>query len=106
LRDEDRPFARLGQRQNALRIGHEAVETHRRGYRPQPGHEQRIIRDHWRISSRDDQAAGVVQLAVGRQAGGFAVSALRRLLRFSLFWHALDIIWVGVFTLVYLMGAR
>ena len=46
------------------------------------------------------------RLAVGRQAGGFAVSALRRLLRFSLFWHALDIIWVGVFTLVYLMGAR
>jgi len=25
---------------------------------------------------------------------------------FSLFWHALDIVWVGVFTLVYLMGAR
>jgi cytochrome o ubiquinol oxidase subunit 3 len=22
----------------------------------------------------------------------------------SLFWHALDIVWVGVFTLVYLMG--
>jgi cytochrome o ubiquinol oxidase subunit III len=31
---------------------------------------------------------------------------LRRLLCFSLFWHALDIVWVGVFTLVYLMGAR
>ncbi len=30
----------------------------------------------------------------------------RRLLCFSLFWHALDIIWVGVFTLVYLIGAR
>jgi len=25
---------------------------------------------------------------------------------FSLFWHALDIVWVGVFTLVYLMGAE
>ncbi|MDB5737437.1 MAG: hypothetical protein JWO65_1105, partial [Sphingomonas bacterium] len=24
---------------------------------------------------------------------------------FTLFWHALDIIWVGVFTIVYLMGA-
>jgi len=29
----------------------------------------------------------------------------RRLLCFSLFWHALDIIWVGLLTLVYLMGA-
>jgi cytochrome o ubiquinol oxidase subunit III len=30
----------------------------------------------------------------------------RRLLCFSLFWHALDIIWVALMTLVYLMGAR
>ena len=30
----------------------------------------------------------------------------RRLLCFSLFWHALDIIWVGLFTVVYLMGVR
>jgi cytochrome o ubiquinol oxidase subunit 3 len=29
-----------------------------------------------------------------------------RLLCFSLFWHALDIIWVAIFTLVYLIGAR
>jgi cytochrome o ubiquinol oxidase subunit III len=29
---------------------------------------------------------------------------LRRLLCWSLFWHALDIVWVGVFTMVYLMG--
>jgi cytochrome o ubiquinol oxidase subunit III len=28
----------------------------------------------------------------------------RRLLCFALFWHALDIIWVGLFTIVYLMG--
>ncbi len=27
-----------------------------------------------------------------------------RLLRFSLFWHFLDIVWIGVFTIVYLMG--
>ena len=31
---------------------------------------------------------------------------LRRILCFSLFWHALDIIWVAVMSLVYLMGAR
>ena len=35
---------------------------------------------------------------------GLRPNVLRRLLCFSLFWHALDIVWVGVFTLVYLMG--
>jgi cytochrome o ubiquinol oxidase subunit 3 len=31
---------------------------------------------------------------------------LRRLLCFSLFWHALDIIWVALLTLVYLESLR
>jgi cytochrome o ubiquinol oxidase subunit 3 len=31
---------------------------------------------------------------------------LRRLRCFSLFWHALDIIWVALMSLVYLMGIR
>ena len=35
---------------------------------------------------------------------GLRAPVLRRLLCWSLFWHALDIVWVGVFTLVYLMG--
>ena len=35
---------------------------------------------------------------------GFAATVQRRLLCFALFWHALDIIWVGLFTVVYLMG--
>jgi cytochrome o ubiquinol oxidase subunit 3 len=35
---------------------------------------------------------------------GFRPIVERRLLCFSLFWHALDIIWVGLFTVVYLMG--
>jgi cytochrome o ubiquinol oxidase subunit 3 len=39
-------------------------------------------------------------------AKGLRPHVLRRLLCFSLFWHALDLIWVGVVTLVYLMGAR
>jgi cytochrome o ubiquinol oxidase subunit III len=39
-------------------------------------------------------------------AKGLRPNVLRRLLCFSLFWHALDMIWVGVITLVYLMGAR
>ncbi|UXN62289.1 cytochrome o ubiquinol oxidase subunit III [Phyllobacterium zundukense] len=36
---------------------------------------------------------------------GFRPMVLRRLRCFSLFWHALDIVWIGVFTIVYL-GAR
>ena len=36
---------------------------------------------------------------------GFREAIVRRVLCFSLFWHALDIIWVAVFTIVYLMGA-
>jgi cytochrome o ubiquinol oxidase subunit III len=35
---------------------------------------------------------------------GFRATVQRRLQCFSLFWHALDIIWVGLFTVVYLMG--
>jgi cytochrome o ubiquinol oxidase subunit 3 len=31
---------------------------------------------------------------------------LRRIRCFSLFWHALDIIWVALMSLVYLIGAR
>jgi cytochrome o ubiquinol oxidase subunit III len=37
---------------------------------------------------------------------GFRPSVDRRLLCFALFWHALDIIWVSLFTAVYLMGIR
>jgi len=36
---------------------------------------------------------------------GFRPNILRRLLCFSLFWHALDIIWVALFTIVYLMAS-
>ena len=28
----------------------------------------------------------------------------RRMMCLSLFWHFLDVIWIGVFTFVYLMG--
>ena len=37
-------------------------------------------------------------------AKGYRADVLRRVLCFSLFWHTLDIIWVGIFTMVYLMG--
>jgi cytochrome o ubiquinol oxidase subunit III len=37
-------------------------------------------------------------------AKGFRVDIRHRFLCFSLFWHALDIIWVAIFSLVYLVG--
>jgi cytochrome o ubiquinol oxidase subunit 3 len=39
-------------------------------------------------------------------AKGFRQTILRRIACFSLFWHALDIIWVALFSIVYLMGGR
>jgi cytochrome o ubiquinol oxidase subunit III len=42
----------------------------------------------------------MVQLAMW----GFRPVVERRMLCFALFWHALDIIWVMIFTIVYLMG--
>ena len=38
-------------------------------------------------------------------AKGYREDILRRVLCFGLFWHTLDIIWVALFTVVYLMGA-
>jgi cytochrome o ubiquinol oxidase subunit III len=37
-------------------------------------------------------------------AKGFRADIQRRILCFALFWHALDIIWVAVFSVVYLLG--
>jgi cytochrome o ubiquinol oxidase subunit 3 len=37
-------------------------------------------------------------------AKGFRPHIMRRFLCFTLFWHALDIVWVAIFTIVYLMG--
>jgi cytochrome o ubiquinol oxidase subunit III len=37
-------------------------------------------------------------------AKGYRADILRRVLCFNLFWHTLDIIWVALFTVVYLMG--
>lgn len=36
---------------------------------------------------------------------GFRPDIQRRILCFALFWHALDIIWIAVFTIVYLLGS-
>jgi cytochrome o ubiquinol oxidase subunit III len=54
-------------------------------------------------------ATGLVWLAVMMAqvaVRGFRASVERRLLCFALFWHALDIIWVWLFTVVYLMGVQ
>jgi cytochrome o ubiquinol oxidase subunit III len=37
-------------------------------------------------------------------AKGFREDIVRRLLCLSIFWHALDIVWIGIFTIVYLIG--
>jgi cytochrome o ubiquinol oxidase subunit 3 len=37
-------------------------------------------------------------------AKGFQPHIMRRLMCLSIFWHALDIIWVAIFTIVYLIG--
>ena len=54
-------------------------------------------------------AAGLVWLAVMMAqvaVKGIRPTVERRLLCFALFWHALDIIWVWLFTVVYLMGVQ
>jgi cytochrome o ubiquinol oxidase subunit III len=53
--------------------------------------------------------AGLIWLAVMMaqvEIKGFRPAVERRLLCFALFWHALDIIWVWLFTVVYLMGVH
>ena len=37
-------------------------------------------------------------------AKGLSTRVQSRLMRLSMFWHFLDVIWIGVFTVVYLMG--
>jgi len=37
---------------------------------------------------------------------GLTVPVQSRLLRLSMFWHFLDIVWIGIFSIVYLMGVR
>ena len=50
---------------------------------------------------------GLVWMAVMMgQVGikGVTAPVQSRLMRFSMFWHFLDIVWIGIFTFVYLMG--
>lgn len=47
----------------------------------------------------------LVTLLVQLKRWGLTAANRRRLACLSLFWHFLDVIWIGVFTYVYLMGA-
>ena len=44
----------------------------------------------------------VLMVQVNKQ--GLTVENKRRLMCLSMFWHFLDVVWIGVFTFVYLMG--
>ena len=46
----------------------------------------------------------LVTLMVQVQKHGLIAANKRRLMCLSMFWHFLDVIWIGVFTFVYLMG--
>ena len=45
---------------------------------------------------------GVLVVQVGQR--GLMAANQRRLMCLSLFWHFLDVVWIGVFTFVYLLG--
>lgn len=47
-----------------------------------------------------------VVLMIQLSSRGVTSAMTRRLICFSLFWHVLDVVWIGVFTFVYLVGAR
>jgi cytochrome o ubiquinol oxidase subunit 3 len=46
----------------------------------------------------------LITLMVQLAKGGFTPVMRRRLNCLSLFWHFLDVVWIGVFTFVYLLG--
>ncbi|MBS9478081.1 cytochrome o ubiquinol oxidase subunit III [Ancylobacter radicis] len=46
----------------------------------------------------------LVTLMVQVGQRGLVVANKRRLMCLSMFWHFLDVVWIGVFTFVYLMG--
>jgi cytochrome o ubiquinol oxidase subunit 3 len=47
----------------------------------------------------------LVTLMVQVRQRGLIADNQRRLMCLSMFWHFLDVVWIGVFTFVYLMGA-
>jgi len=46
----------------------------------------------------------LIVLVVQLVKKGFTAGVTRRLTLFSMFWHFLDVVWIFIFTIVYLMG--
>jgi cytochrome o ubiquinol oxidase subunit 3 len=46
----------------------------------------------------------LITLMVQLKKHGLSLENRRRLMCLSMFWHFLDVVWIGVFTFVYLMG--
>ena len=49
--------------------------------------------------------AWLVILFLQLRQKGFTEGMVRRLFCFSLFWHVIDVVWIGVFSFVYLIGS-
>lgn len=47
----------------------------------------------------------LITLMVQLKQHGLSVENRRRMMCLSMFWHFLDVVWIGVFTFVYLMGS-
>lgn len=47
----------------------------------------------------------IIVLSVQLMRFGLSNSVMRRLTLFTMFWHFLDVVWIAIFTIVYLMGS-
>ena len=47
----------------------------------------------------------MVVIVVQLQSKGFSEGVVRRMFCFSLFWHVIDVVWIAVFSFVYLIGS-
>jgi len=49
--------------------------------------------------------AWLLVIVVQLQRKGFSEGVVRRMFCFSLFWHVIDVVWIAVFSFVYLIGS-
>jgi cytochrome o ubiquinol oxidase subunit III len=49
--------------------------------------------------------AWLVVIIVQLRSKGFSEGVLRRMFCFSLFWHVIDVVWIAVFSFIYLNGS-
>ena len=52
-----------------------------------------------------DTMAWLLVIVVQLQRKGFSEAVVRRMFCFSLFWHVIDVVWIAVFSFVYLIGS-